>query len=336
MQKCFVSAFVVALCLSGCSDGHVSGSGGFNPPPPADGFLRFKAETVHDVAPGDDVSYCQYVMEPLDHDVDVLSVFGYQSSFGHHAAAFVYSPSPGEKPGSNFPCMGAEFTAAPSDGGTSLGNVSAMGPFLGALGGADGRTAGTALPDGVGVRLTKGSGIMLNIHFLNTGTETIDGDAVVDVKLADPDPNRKLAAMFVNGNMGFTLPAAQATTSSIDCVAQSDLQLIMMTNHMHEYGTSAITQVQRAGGGATEVLHEDPVWTSDMQSNAVYSRWPIETPFQLHTGDTVRTTCSWNNSTPADLSFPREMCVGVAFALVTGDHPTAPICIDGNWLAQGL
>jgi len=346
MRESFVSVFIFAVFLSGCSNDQGSDSSststsgsdaeGFDPPPPAEGFTRFEAEAVRDVAPGADVTYCQYVMEPLDHDMDVLSVFGYQSQFGHHAAAFVYMPAAGEMPGANFPCMGAEFTGPPSDGGATTETGGTMGAFLGALGGEDGREPGTALPEGVGIRLPAGSGIMLNVHFLNAGEEMIDGDAVVDVQFAEPDPNRKLAAMFVNVNTQFALAPTTQTSSSADCVVQSDIDLIMMTNHMHEYGTSASTIVTRAEGGATEMLHEDPSWTFDMQFNAVYSRWSIDAPLQLRAGDTVRTTCNWDNGTSAEVNFPREMCVGVGFALVTGENPNAPVCYDGTWIGQGF
>lgn len=301
----------------------------FSPPPPTEGYTRLVSPTVHDVGPGGDVTYCQYVMPPLDHDVDVLDVQGYQSAFGHHAVAFTYTPGNGEQPGSNLPCMGTEFSSGADAGGASGGSA---GSFLGAAGGADGRKSATALPDGVAFRLNRGQGVMLNVHYLNTGAQTVDGDAVVDMKFADVDPTRKIAAMFINLNGGFELPPETPTTSTIDCVAKSDVQIIMMANHMHEFGTSVSTSVERAGTGSVETLHEDPAWSYDMQFNPVYSRWPVDAPLVIHAGDTVRTTCNWNNTTTSSMKFPREMCLGVGFALTTGANPTAPVCFEGTWM----
>lgn len=346
MRSSSFSLVLAALTLVGCGSGNgstgapastggPSGTGAFNPAPPPSGYTRITAATVHDVPPGGDVTYCQYVMAPLDHDVDVLAVSGYQSKFGHHAAAFVYTPGPGEEPGSNFPCMGTEFSNGGPDGGTSSGSLS-MGTYLGAVAGADSGSPPAAMPEGVGFRLNKGNGIMLNVHYLNVGETTIDGNAVVDLKLADTDPNRKLAAMFINLNTGFDLTAEAQTSSTVDCVAASDLELIMMSNHMHEFGTSALSEVRRAAGGASEELHRDETWSFDMQFNPVFSKWDTATPFVVHAGDTVRTTCNWDNTTPAGMKFPREMCVGVAFALTTGDHPSVPMCANGQWIAQGL
>ena len=49
------------------------------------------------------------------------------------------------------------------------------------------------------------------------------------------------------------------------------MKILMMANHMHEYGTTATTEVVRAGTGAVEVLHHDPSWTYEMQFNPIYT-----------------------------------------------------------------
>jgi hypothetical protein len=183
-------------------------------------------------------------------------------------------------------------------------------------------------------QVTKGQGVLLNVHYLNTGSETIDGNAVVDLKLADTDPTRLIASLFINLNGPFELPASSQATSSVDCVAQSDVKIIWMSNHMHEFGMSASTQVVRAGTSSVEELHDDATWTYDMQFNPTFTTWPADAPFILHSGDTLRTTCNWNNTTSSSMKFPREMCVGAGFALATGDHPTVPVCVDGAWVGN--
>jgi hypothetical protein len=267
-------------------------------------------------------------MPPLDHDVDVIDVQGYQSETGHHAVAFTYTPASGEEPGSNLPCMGTEFNSGADAGAASNGS---QGSFLGAAGAPDGTKSAGSLPPGVAFRMNKGQGVMLNVHYLNTTDQTVDGNAVVDLKFADVDPTRKIAALFVNLNTVFNLSPSSPATSTVDCVAQSDVQIIMLTNHMHEYGTHVSTELQRAGADGFETLHEDPTWTYDMQFNPEYTRWPVETPLVIHAGDTLRTTCNWNNTTSGALVFPREMCLGVGFALTSGDHPAAPACANGTW-----
>jgi hypothetical protein len=350
MRTSAILCATVALLSWGCGSGDehspaskspaVSNPEGyaFNPPAALDGYTRITAATIHGIEAGSDITYCQYVMAPVDHDQDVLGTRGYQSAFGHHAVAFTYTPQPGDVPGSSFPCMGTEFSAgSATDGGAKPSTSLAGGAFLGAASSPSGGPPPVSLPDGVAIRLNKGNGIMLNLHYLNTGDKTIDGDAVVDLKLADPDPSRRLAAMFINVNFGFDLPPASQTTSSVDCVAQSDVEIIMMSNHMHEFGTSASTSVLRGADGSTEDLHDDPTWTYDMQFNPTYTRWEVTSPFTLHAGDAIRTSCSWKNSSDASISFPREMCISAGFALAHGDNPKAPgACFNGAWIAGGF
>ncbi len=353
MRYAFLSLALGLPALVACGSGQQSSSSSaqtttsvsntFDPPPAPAGYTRLTAVTVPNIPPGGDVTYCQYLMAPFDHDVDVLDVGGYQSKYGHHAVAFSFSDT-SVKLGTSFPCMGTEFTSgsgASADGGASsdAGSDStdlALGAYLGGVGGGTGGGNVAALPAGVAFRLKKGNGVMLNVHYLNTGEDTIDGNSVLDIEFAPVDPTRKIAAMFVNLNLGFDILPAETTTSSTECVAQSDVQFLMMANHMHEYGSSATTQVIRAGTGAIEDMHDDPRWTSDMQFNLVTTGWPVDAPFILHQGDTIRTTCTWQNPTTADIEFPREMCVGVGFALATAANPSAPSCTGGTWVPDLL
>lgn len=327
-----VVATALAACGSGAGGPNPTGAGSaaeaaFDPPAVEPGYTRVISPTVHDISPGADVTFCQYVMAPVDEDTDVLDVRGYQSKFGHHAVAF--STTSTAPLGSSMQCMGEgmDMGTTSNGGGAALAS---MGTFLGGVGGEAGGAA--ALPANVAFRLGKGSGIMLNVHYINTGERVVDGNAVLDFKFAAPDPNRKIAAMFLNLDFGFSLPPGTETDSTIECTAKSDLSLIMMSNHMHEYGISASTDVTR-GSGVVEGLHDDPTWNYDMQFNPVYSRWTPEAPFVIHAGDVIRTRCSWMNDTAKTLTFPREMCIGVGFALANGENPAVPVCLNGTWFA---
>jgi hypothetical protein len=335
-------ALVFALTLTGCGSSDSTApsvppttpSAGFNPPPAAEGYRRLVAATIPDIQPGGDVTYCQYVMPSFDHDVDIIDLTGHQSHYGHHVVAFSFVDDGTQEIGSSFPCMGTEVSSG-------VGNATSPGFSVGSyLGGIAGETdtskSGSPLPEGVAFRLKKGNGIMLNIHFLNTGNQAVDGDAVIDVKFADPDPSRLIASMFVNVDMTFDLAPSAQTDSSAGCVAESDAKIIMAANHMHEYGIAASSEVQRAGAATFESLHDDPTWSYDMQFNIQYSRWSATEPYVLHAGDTIRTNCSWRNTTSTSMTFPREMCVGLMFVLVTGDNPRAPGCVNGTWMPELL
>jgi hypothetical protein len=311
----------------------------FTAPELLDGYTRLQAQTIADIQPGTDATFCQYVMAPADRDMDIVDVRGAQSKFGHHAVAFSYTGTGSEELGKSVPCSGTEFTAGAAGGSSAAasgGGLMGMGGYLGSVGG-DSLAPSMKLPEGVAFRLKKGDGVLLNLHYINTGEEPIDGDAVLDLKFEEADPDRMIAALFVAINARFMLTPSVQTDSSIDCAVKSDVDIIMMANHMHEYGISASTQVLRADTGAMELLREDAAWTYDMQFNPTYTRWEVTSPFTLHAGDAIRTSCSWMNSSDASISFPREMCISAGFALAHGDNPKAPgACFNGAWIAGGF
>ena len=319
-----VAPFPAMLVSLGCSSGSADqmiqpppGGGtteGFNPPPARAGYTRIVSPVVKGIRPGEDLTLCQYVQAPLDRDIDILDAEGYQSAFGHHAVAFASQAN--VPAGSSGPC-------------TEQDNLS--GSFLGGVGGEGG--GGVTLPEGVAFRLAKGNAIMLNVHFLNTGNQVVDGQSVVDFKFAETNPSRKVASLFVNGNGSFKIMPNSKAEATAECPIGKDIDFILFTNHMHDYGTKATTQLQRGNAVGPELVHEDPVWTYEMQFRADYSRWAAEQPLHLGPGDKLITRCEWANSTAEMVGYPREMCFGIGYFLTDGNGPT-PLCMNGRWLER--
>ena len=299
---------VAALCVSvvlvaGCGNSS-EGSGGPAPdqstqgfPPPKAGYTRVFAPAITDLEPGADVMHCQYVLSAFDRDMDILAVEGYQSKYGHHSIA--YATTATVPLGTTRPCQEADLMS---------------GAFLGGIGGEAGTDIG--LPEGVAFRLPKGNGILLNTHFLNVSAETISGDTVLDILFSEVDEARRVANMFVNITFNFQIGARDRAQAVAERTIAQDTDFIMFTNHMHDYGARAITELTRAADGSVMQVHEDPDWTYEMQFNAKYSRWDLAEPLTMKQGDVLRTSCEWSNPTDAPLAFPREMCVGVGFYLV--------------------
>jgi hypothetical protein len=86
----------------------------------------------------------------------------------------------------------------------------------------------------------------------------------------------------------------------------------MATNHMHQHGTSAYTELIRPDG-AKDMLVQDSTWASDQGFNPKYNKFSLAAPKVAHAGDTIHTHCEWQNSTTKPITFPTEMCAGVTF-----------------------
>jgi hypothetical protein len=282
----------------------------WDPPAAPAGYTRIEAPTMENLEPGSDVMYCQYVHAPFDRDLDVLDVSGHQSLGGHHSVAYATTMS--VPVGTSRPCNNDDNLAS---------------GFLGGTGGEGG--ASVKLPEGMAFRLPKGNSIMLNTHFLNTTENTIDGYSVLDFKFAEVDQGRMVAGLFSNGNVGFKLEPKAETDALAACKMKRDMQFIMFTNHMHDQGSHAKTELEHADG-RVELVHEDPTWSFEMQFNASYSVWTVAEPLTVYAGETLRTSCHWRNATDAEMAFPREMCFGVGFFV--SDGTSSPVCLDGSWL----
>jgi len=153
---------------------------------------------------------------------------------------------------------------------------------------------------------------------------------VLDIKFAEPDPARKIASMFVNIQMTFAVPPGSKHSVTAECTFPRDMDFLMFSNHMHDYGTHASTELVRAGSAGAELVREDPTWSYEMQFNSDYTLWELADPLRISKGDVMRTECNWDNPTSGELKFPREMCVGVGFFL--SDGSTSPVCVQGTWL----
>lgn len=293
-------------------------------PPPLPGYVRISAKAIENIPPGGDVTKCQYIMPPLDHDVDVEDVVGYQSEFGHHLIAMTYAASPGEETGTEYSCMGSDI------GGASL---SKAGQFLGAAN--NGKRSNVSPPEGVSLRLKKGVGVQVSMHFINTGKEPINGNGVIDLKMVPIDASKPVASLFANSVQDITIPPSAPTTVSIDCHVQSDVKFVMVGNHMHEHGVSATTEIVHEDGSVSD-LHTDPTWPPDAVSNPTFTQYPLATPAVVHAGEVVRTSCSFGNTTAETITFPTEMCSAVGMALSDNADGTVPSCIGGTWFPQGF
>jgi hypothetical protein len=284
---------------------------GFNPPPVADGYTRFVTPPVHDIKPGDNLEYCQWIAAASTEPQDVLDFSGVQSKAGHHATVYATTET--------YFDVGETHLCTVSD----MLSIS----FVGAAGGEG--TAGDAakLPDGLFFRLPPGQALMVNTHWLNATDETLDGQAALDFKFAPVDPQRQTADLFANNGDMFSIGAGSDVQYDVTCTLPHDINFAMVTNHMHEHGFSAYSELKHTDGTST-MLISDPAWASDEGFNPIYQRYSVAQPMVAHAGDTYHTHCEWKNDTANALNFPDEMCVGTGFYFPAAGQT---VCENGQW-----
>jgi Copper type II ascorbate-dependent monooxygenase, C-terminal domain len=186
------------------------------------------------------------------------------------------------------------------------------------------------LPSDVGFQIPGGSGQMflLEMHYINTTSSTVadsTGLKLCATRTARPHTASLtwLGTEDLDGPAGMP-PHATSTFSGICNPARNglagadDIHLLMLVPHMHLLGISSHTILYRADG-TSETLLDQPY---DYASPQVYRMDVL-----LHDGDTLQTSCVYNNTTDNNVAFgptlSDEMCYmfALAYPATALDHP---------------
>src|ERR1700690_539447 len=81
----FVGVLVVGCGATTPGPDYVAG---FDPGAVPDGYTRYLTPIVTNIAPGENIEYCQWVAPASDSAQDVLDFVGKQSATGHHAVLY--------------------------------------------------------------------------------------------------------------------------------------------------------------------------------------------------------------------------------------------------------
>jgi hypothetical protein len=302
MRRLLWSICCFPLIACGSTDAQSPAGGSPADAVPA-GFERFVTEAVT-IPPGTSSEWLQWVMDPLDHDVNIVDVLGKQGPAGHHA---IFYATTDIKP------VGFARAWQKTDQITAR--------FLGGIGGDGG--APVMLPKGAVFRLRAGEALAVQTHFLNTTAHEIQGTAELDAKFGDPAPGDRVASIFGNMNSNFEIPANGKLHQEARCTVPEDVSIIMFANHLHEWGKSIQTRIEEPSGNT--VLKNDPVWVAEWATNPNFDFRSVDDPLFIKAGTTLVTECDWENDTSAALMYPAEMCAFASFHL--GDHDAG--CLNG-------
>jgi hypothetical protein len=277
--------------------------------PLAPGYMRFETQPVV-VPAGSSNEWAQWVGGPLDQDYDVLDITGVQSSGGHHALLYAGNEA-----------NPAGFTRVWKD----VDQLTTR--LMGGIGGEGGAKA--TLPPGVVFRVKKGSYLIVQSHYLNATDRELVGRAALDMKLTPVDPAHRVASIMANTNIEIRLTPRSESTMDVTCLIEKELQFIQIANHMHDYGTSTVTEFIDPAGQHHE-LKSDLSWSGEWALNPNFTAFPTDQPLVIPAGSTLHTACTWRNTTAEPVAFPAEMCVFFGFILNDSDI----YCQGGKWSAM--
>lgn len=292
---------LLALGATACVDQEGGGSGEGAAP---EGYVRYETPPV-DIAAGRSALHKTWVADAVDHDRDMIDIQGEQGSGGHHAVLLTTTE---EQP------VGTTRDWSEYD---QLDTA-----FLGGIGGEGGE--GLRLPEGAVFRVPAGRALVMQTHYQNASDQAIEGtSSYLDVKFAEPSDDHLVAGLFAHLTLDLNVPPGPSERE-LTCVVTRDVPMLMLVNHIHEWGLSIKTTL--TVDGEERVLKDDQIWNSEWVTNPNYQRFTVEEPFIIPAGSTIKTHCNWNNTTGENLVYPEEMCIFTGYHSL-GD--TDVICKDG-------
>jgi hypothetical protein len=285
-------AFVVlgvGCCLFACQkpsangddqvDAAMSGSGGSDAGIPADfQMLISRSWTM----PSDTEGYkCVRIAVPSDM---WITAFRSLSPVGTHHSVLTVSTSSSQT---------GEYDCSPG----SLDNQMLYAAGVG--------TDDNEFPPGVAIHLAAGTFINLNLHLYNTTDNPITATSGVLVKTIDAASVVHEADMQFSGTFFINIPSDnQVHTASGSCKVANDFHVFTLWPHMHQTAVHQKFTVTPSAGSPTSMLDTD--YSFSEQKN-----YPMVDTV-LHAGDTLTTTCSYQNNTGTTMiwgeSSMQEMC----------------------------
>jgi len=176
---------------------------------------------------------------------------------------------------------------------------------------------GTDLPPDVGLQMPMGANatLALEIHYNNLANykDALDASGVELCTTKAFRPNTA-AVHWLGSNGIFMLPHQAAdVVSTCDPTSTQPVHVIGESPHMHQLGVHAKLILNRKDG-THETLHDQPFAFSDQRT------YPLNVI--VNDGDTLTTTCSYNNTTNGIVTFgpntENEMCYNFVTAYPAG------------------
>jgi hypothetical protein len=168
-------------------------------------------------------------------------------------------------------------------------------------------TDALTMPEGVALEVKAGQFLHMNLHLFNTTDQTVSGHSGILATLIDPVPADHQAEMVFAGTFNIAVAPGATATVGGGCTFGHDANLFSYWPHMHQHATHQT--VTMMVGGQPKVLHDSPFDFSDQKN------YPLAPMVAVHAGDSIRTDCTYTNTSNTVLQF--------------GDSSTAEMCFTG-------
>ena len=260
-----------SLLLAACSDDDDVGPAGPSTgealvaPEPAEGMQLAMAFPVES---GAEVHVCRRFVLPEGAELEVEKLEHAYSAGAHHIIAYREDIAAAEVDDGYFDC----------------GDIA--GPFVYSEQSA---RATSHYPDGVGMRLSGGQVLRVEIHFVNTTGERVDADARLNLWWAQAPLEIEAGSLFLY-DRDISIPAGGKWTARMHCEIPEDIELLYLLPHTHKLGTALRGWISGGGLDAPQLFLESKGY-DDLHTRV------LEAPVKVRAGQAIDFECDYENTT---------------------------------------
>ena len=167
------------------------------------------------------------------------------------------------------------------------------------------------LPHGVGYALGADQLMHLELHYINTTSETADVRAESELFVLDDDTDIQEAGFLIAGSMDIAIPPHSShTTGDVYLAAPealSGVHYYAITGHTHQFGKNVKVSVAEDAKADGTTIYE----LSSFDWSAPEVRY-FDPPIEVPSGGGFRFSCDWDNPTDQTVKYGEsamsEMC----------------------------
>ncbi len=284
----------------GCGQGTYCMAGSDIAPPDASEGFQFVSPSSISILPGGESFYCYYKNVPGTENGEV-DLGGFKSwmtaQSSHHFITFL---------------AGSAGAVKQADGALQTCAFGA-GQWVYATS-KSGMIVGMDMPDGVGLPMTSGAQLIMNMHLINTGDTPVS--PVVKLNGYYAKNIKYKAASMASFNIGINVPPMGTQTVRGTCTPPAGSNFFLLTTHTHKFATAAdINYV--SGGQTTNLVH-----TTDWESPGTHI-WQAPNFLTTKAGDTFTYSCTYQNPnsfavTVGETAARNEMCMAIGYFFPQG------------------
>jgi len=168
------------------------------------------------------------------------------------------------------------------------------------------------LSNGLGEKIPAGSGLVMEVHYVNTTAEQLRGRVEVNLFRRDASEVEHYIGLYFNVMQGFEISPRSTGTFRARCPAAEGANVVLLTSHMHRFGRRFTISLFDDVAGTNEPLYESLTYDHPVIQQRT------DQPLVIGPNQGFEWSCEYENFLDeplreGEMGLTNEMCIMVAY-----------------------